>query len=256
MRTVCSLVLLLFTLPVLAQTDDRYMAVTFLCNTVEVDALSQVRFTQDADAVLYSIRIYGLDGLLPVLYLQTGREDDVEPCLESQPAADTVITLADETIRADIQMAALDFDSTADLGALTLTFGARPDTHGRYLALIDGFTVDPATDRDTVYVRNAPLPARDFGLLAYMIKSDPLARLDPFIESDDVYTCDDAGRRGCESVPPVIGIGVESALTVIGQRFDAGYAIHADDLASYRLELGSRDGRTTGRYALMLIGEY
>ncbi len=237
--------------------DDRYMAVTFRCNDIEVDALSQIRFVQDAPTVRYAIRIYGVDGLLPVFKIETAREGDLEPCIQSQTASDVALTFDDGMVSEGIAAAALDFDSTTDLGTLTVTFGAVAAISGRYIAVIEGFTIDPADSQDAFTIRNAPLPARDFGLLAYMIGTQPTARLDPLIEIRDVYACDDAGRRGCEGVASAIGMGVQTdgGLTVIGDRFDAGYAISAGDLVPYTLNFGSRDGRTTGIYALMLIGQ-
>lgn len=247
------------------QTESPYGAVTFRCNDAEADTLAWMRFQQPADVQFYRIRIFGADGLEPVIKLESSREGDVEPCIASDPADGISLSVPSEvpsegmlTLTEDIHVSTLEVDAGASLGETTLLFGALNDTSGSFFVVIDGFRIDPASNTDAFDVRNGPLAARDHALLTYMVRANPADRLDPVIVEDlDAadWMCDDAGRRGCEQLPSGEGVGVQSPpLTLIGGRFDAGYWIEAGDLDLHSLLMGSRAGRTTGDYALFLIG--
>jgi hypothetical protein len=239
--------------------DERYGVVTFRCNDFEATALSSIRFEQESIGAFYTLRIYALDGLQPLIYVQTEREGDLEPCLDSSERTGFNLSMTDgeEYAPDQVSVAGLNIDAGTEFGLITITFGAEAETFGRYIAVIEGFAIDPADNIDHFEVRNAPLPARDHPLDVYMIRADGSSRLDPVITHADTFVrCDDAARRGCETVPSIenIGIRYNDGAQVIGGRFDAGMRLDVGNLDLTPLELSSRDGRTSGAYAIVLIG--
>lgn len=242
-----------------AAPNDTYGAVTFRCNDFEAVSLTVVRFEPESLNAFYAIHIYGVDGLDPYVYIQTSREGDVEPCINIKGAQTYNVTLPDGiTYTTDnIINAGINLDAASDFGTITITFAAAPGTSGRFLAVIDGFSIDPADNVDMFAVRNAPRPALNNPLDVYMVSTDTTSRLDPtIINAETDQRCDDAGRRGCEDTPAIIGVGVEypNSTRIIGSRLDAGIRLPVGFLEMVNLEFSSRNHRTTGGYALMLIG--
>lgn len=237
--------------------DPRFQDVTFACGTVEATAVSSLHFArEDADNGAYSLRVYGFDGFQPVIRVESGEHDD---CITTPAdAAGDIITLPGER---PITMTEADLSHTvqhvitsdnADPSSITITIGSADGETGRFVAVIGGFTIEPATDLDDMEARLAPRPAQaDAALLLYVIGVNN--RLDPaaIIESG---RCDDAGRRGCEFIPSIAGAGVNlnNGVTVTGDRFDAGVSLA--DADPHRVEIVSFGGTTHGEYALLLIG--
>jgi hypothetical protein len=87
------------------------------------------------------------------------------------------------------------------------------------------------------------------------------SRLDPFMTwVETQQTCDDAGRKGCEDTPSLMGASVSLNETGVvrlykGERSDAGLVLKPGNPDPINLELTSREGHTHGDYALWLIGE-
>ncbi len=235
--------------------DPAYQDVTFLCGADEATALATIRFAREpADNGAYSLRVYGLDGLQPVLRVQTGGQDTCT----SDPAdavgdvialpGERPMTLTDASATAQVILTS----ENSDPQAMQITIGSAKDQTGRYLAVIGGFNVEPSTDTDDYLVRLAPRPAQgDAPLLIYAVGLNN--RLDPGI-TGDLGQCDDAGRRGCEEIPSFDGAGVifKGDVRAIGDRFDAGLRI--DDADQHYAQVLSFSGTTHGAYALFLIG--
>ena len=237
--------------------DPLYQDVAFQCGDFQATALASILWSRDdADNGAYSIRIYGLDGLQPVLRVQSGDNDQ---CItDPADAVGDVITLSGER---PITITEADLATTvqyvitsqnADPASIWLTIGSADGQPGRYLAVIGGFNIEPSTDTDEFAVRLAPRPAQDNSpLLFYAIGVNN--QLDPGIITESSQ-CDDAGRRGCEDVPPITNAGVilNNGVRVIGDRFDAGVMI--SDGLEHHAQLSSFSGTTHGEYALLLIG--
>ena len=75
--------------------------------------------------------------------------------------------------------------------------------------------------------------------------------------TDDGRACDDAGRRGCDDVPPSSGAGVAFGAggSITGDRFDAGLKFDVGSRGWHDVALSSFSGSTGGDYALMIVGE-
>lgn len=237
--------------------------VTFTCRDSELAALAAVRFvhTSGATNVEYPIRIYGLDGLSPTIRVQTDFGDSDICFSEGNNLTGDRVILPGEApaeITGGDSAAQLTITTgpTEELGMVTITFGAPPASPGRFLAVIEGFTIEPGGQIDEVALRHGPLAARSGDLWVYMVATGPNNRLDPVMWFSEGAYCDDAGRRGCEDAPALTGAGVVAAdgTSLLGSRFDAGLRIPAGDREWRTLSLASFSGSTHGDYALILIG--
>ncbi len=143
---------------------------------------------------------------------------------------------------------------------MTVTIGSVDHSAGRYLAVIEGLSIEPPGDRDQMTLRMGPL-ARETELFFFMVGA-PDTRLDPVLRhnvDDDPVTCDDAGQRGCEAVPTLTDMAVRitagEGTHIVADRLDAGLRLspgHSDPLF---LELASRARGTHGPYSILLLGE-
>ncbi|NDJ59536.1 MAG: hypothetical protein GYB67_00335 [Chloroflexi bacterium] len=235
----------------------------FDCQGVEATTVFTLRYIELADEPGPNlITVYGLDGFQPVIRALI---EGVDPLCstDGEEALGDVVTLPGAeplTITNDDFGAAARFE--IDLGGLTgfVTYmiGSADGAPGRYLAVIDGFTVEPRADLDALTIWHGPRPAANTDLLVYMVGTGANSRLDPFLRFYQAEGgCDDAGGRGCESIPSIAGVGVTLAdgRQLVGDRFDAGLRIPSGDLDYREFELGSFSGNTSGQYALMIVGE-
>lgn len=237
--------------------------VTFTCRDDELAVLAAIRFvhTSGETDVEYPIRIYGLDGLAPTIRVQTDFADS-DICFSEgvNLTGDRVILpgeapheIADGNSAAQLTITT---GPTEELGMVTITFGALPASPGRFLAVIEGFAIEPGGQINEIGLRHGPLAARSGDLWIYMVATGANNRLDPVMWSSTGAFCDDAGRRGCEDAPALTGAGVVAAdgTPLLGGRFDAGMRIPAGDREWHTLSLASFSGSTHGDYALILIG--
>jgi hypothetical protein len=237
--------------------NPQYQDVTFACGTGEATAAASIHFSRDdTDNGAYSIRVYGLDGFQPVIRVQSGSTDVC--AAEPADALGDVITLPGEPsitlAQADLAHTTqyvINAANTPDPASITVTVGSLNGQTGRYLAVIGGFAIEPIGDFDTLEARLAPRPAQGSAPLLLYVIGD--GRLDPSVIAPD-GRCDDAGRRGCESMPLAAGAGVvfNNGARVIGDRFDAGARL--TDAAPNQLQIISFGGTTHGAYTLLLIG--
>ncbi len=242
-----------------AELVNPYAEVTFRCNDYEAVTAAVVEFNQETDVVVYDVVIIGMGEMQPLFKVETSLEGDLEPCWDRGQEIEYALTLPDGMTytQEDSRFARLLIDTTAVLGRIRLTFGSREGGAGRFAIIINGFTVNPADTTDVINVRNGPLAAQAHPLDVYMVRADAGSRLDPFIsEEATANQCDDAGRRGCESMLAATAFTLAlDNVALRGGRFDAGMQIAAGDLEFKPLMFGSRSGRTSGGYALLLIGE-
>lgn len=240
--------------------------VVFRCQDFEATTVATLRFADDfITDRLHRITVYGLDGFKPAIRATFTNQPDFEECTtDAQRTVGDAFTLPGGETQ---QIAAETLDTAAQLaisgaenaGTITLTLASRDGAPGRYLALIEGFTIDPARDVDMVEVGIGPLAARSTELLVYMVAAQN-SRLDPFmsvVETDQA--CDDASRGDCGDVltfdGAVITLNDRGGATLRGDRNDAGLRLAPGGPDLLTLELRSRGGSTFGGYALALIGE-
>jgi len=256
-RLFVVLLIMLCAASVNAQEEGIFGDVVIRCNNADADVMASLRFEQPISTVLYTVRVYGLDGLQPAFAWETTLADDLEPCREGEAVENVSLTLAGDSFDTAIQRAELNIDSDTNMGTISIAFAALNGTRGRFIAFIDGFTLEHASDTLRLDVDAGAYAIAQTPLLLYMFKTDPLSRLDPLIEeSVSEFTCDDAGRRGCERLRFASEYAItDGIITLMGGRFDAGFQIEAGDLDVHTLELGSRAGRTSGSYAIVIVGE-
>jgi hypothetical protein len=245
---------------------DTYQDVTFRCDDNDVTTASTLVFQDDPSKDLsYRITVYGIDGFLPVLRLNTDLPNKIEVCnADADKTVGDTFTLPGEAART---VSADHLDTVSQLlitggekaGLVTITIGSKDGKPGRYMAIVEGFNIDPDKDIDNVEVRVGPLAAKTTAIQMYMVAAQN-SRLDPFmLRPDTDESCDDAGRKGCETVPTFSGAGATlhegEGTTITGDRSDAGMLINPGTPDPVVVQVGSREGKTHGTYALVFIGE-
>lgn len=249
------------------RTNDL-QAVTFRCGEHIVTTAATLRFSGRADVDTYRISVYGLDGFAPLIRVVAGSQGELTDCSpDNQMMLDDQFILPGEdlvdlsTVEGNLAAAQMGLRGGNTLDLVELSIGSIDGTPGRYLAVIDGFSLSVPADEIVIEALLGPL-ATSTELLVYMVQVGS-SRIDPFItlygESDDNenQTCDDAGRRGCENVPSIIGLMIdfgESDLIITGTRFDAGLILAPGDIEPMMLGLTSRARNATGKFAIVVIG--
>jgi hypothetical protein len=248
--------------------ESLYQQVTFRCSDMEVTNAATLQFTEDPDQYTgYIISVYGLDAFVPVIRVElegvdvtdcSRNPDGMDGDVVALPGAE-LITFTGALLE---QAAQLSVIGGGNPGLVTLTVGSRDGAPGRFVAVVQGLRIDPASSRDLVQVGQGPLAARR-PLALYMV-ADKTSRLDPALslsaDTDPAraLACDDAGSRRCRALPSAEGLRLTittSGESVTGGRFDAGALLAAAPPALLAAELGSFQGNTSGRYALVLLGE-
>jgi hypothetical protein len=249
--------------------EDPYQDVTFRCENGEATTAATLQFADDpVPGLRYRLTVYGSDGFRPVIRVSFVRPDTGEPYeLCNTDALRTVgdsFTLPGQETQT-ITEATLDRASQLGLtgadgmGTITLTIGSLNDQPGPWVALIEGFRIDPKDDVDTLDVRIGPLAALTSTLSVYMV-TNPDSRLDPLLSwSDGGLACDDAGRGDCANVPAFSGasflLNEGDGLNLKPDRSDAGLVLAPGSPDPMTLEMSSRSGDTYGGYTLILIGQ-
>lgn len=247
--------------PVELRCGDSLMTVALVLEFVASDAV---------DA--YRISVYGLDGLQPAIQVLFGSGEETRDCSHDSQAmpgdmfilpGEDPVSLPDDYPEAGFANAAqLTMRGGALLGPVQVALGSIDHQPGRYLLVVEGFTIPAAGADGFLEVRLAPW-AQTSELLVYMIGGED-TRLDPYLtmeyadgSGDDLLVCDDAGRGDCTDVPPVIDAGVmfNDGTTVLGDRFDAGLWLAPGDTRRMLLTASSRTRSAHGEYALLFIGE-
>jgi hypothetical protein len=248
------------------QEVNPYQDVTFPCEDFEVTTASTIAFQEDpTQGLSHRITVYGIDGFQPVIRLNLDQPRQYELCnTDAQQMVNDTFTLPGEqprTITADNLTSAsqLLVNGADKAGLVTITIGSKDGTPGRYMAVLEGFTIEPTTDGDTFEIRVGPLAAKTTAIQMYMIAAEN-SRVDPFMTRlDTEETCDDAGRKGCEGVTSFADAGATlhegEGAAFVGDRSDAGLLINPGNPDPVAVLLTSREGRTHGSYAVVLIGE-
>jgi hypothetical protein len=238
--------------------------VSFRCDEFEAVTALKVELQPElaTPGVPYRFSVYSLDGFQGIVRLR-GTELDFELCQRGNidNLGDILYLPGEQPLLIDESMLADQFDLSLQdpqiNGTLTLTVGSVDGAPGRYLVVIQGLAIDEANTEDTV-IAEVGARAASAPVLAYAVADDNRnSRLDPHLQlAGEPNGCDDAGRRGCESVPSFAGSGLRIVddLTLLGDRFDAGLLLRAETTDRQELEIGSFSGNTFGAYALFFIG--
>lgn len=246
--------------------NNPYQQVVFPCEDFEATTAATLEFAEDVEqATSYRITVYGLDGLEPVILVNIDTPQVFELCNVNadRTVGDTFTLPGEETrIVQESQLATVSqliLDGADEMGIVRVTLGSARGLPGRYMAVIEGFTIVNAFDRDALTARVGPLAAESTSLLVYMVAAEN-SRLDPQVELLETgLVCDDAGRRGCEDVPSFNGAGATihegEGTSIVGDRFDAGLRLAPGNPDPLGIELRSFNGNTTGDYVIVVIGE-
>jgi hypothetical protein len=247
---------------------NPFQEVEFRCNDMLVTTAATITFAEDASQTEeYRISVYGLDGLQPVIRVYLEDIDFTDCSQDAKAMLLDSFTLPGEETRTvtDTEnklQAQLIIKDAPQVGFVTLTIGAEAGLPGRYMVVIEGFSIGSPGDVDSIEARLGPL-AKDTEMFVYMVGSAN-SRLDPFMQlgtndpfAEDQVLCDDAGRRGCEDVPAFTGAGVEfsDGAKVWGDQFDAGLRLAPGNPDPISLEFRSKNDNTHGDYAVVIIGE-
>jgi len=252
----------------LPASESLYQQVTFRCDAMEIANAVTLEFAEDPQQYAgYVISVYGLDAFVPVIRIAL-ENVNVTDCARNPDGMDgDVLTLPGMeplTITGPLleQAAQLSIIGSTYPGPVTLTVGSLNSAPGRFVVVVQGFHIDPASDNDALLVGQGPLAARR-PLALYMI-ADKTSRLDPALrlsaDTDPAraLACDDAGSRRCRDLPSAEGLRAAvstGGAEVVGGRFDAGLLLRSGAPELLAAELSSFQGSTSGGYALVLLGE-
>lgn len=220
------------------------------------------------DQARLRITVIGLDDFQPLIRLQSLDNDPV--CYDLPPASHEGYAYDLPGLAPDggpdvehIVEAVVTQDQLPwALEGLQVTIGSKDGQPGRYIALVEGMSLEDREDVDWLNIRRGPL-ARNAPTSIYMVATS--LRFDPYLtllnEADTVFDqCDDAGRGDCDDMPSIedksltLSLGEETA-AIVGQRFDAGIMLEPDRLEVQQLRLESRSHSTRGSYAILIMGE-
>ena len=250
--------------------ENDLQPVEFRCDGTLVTTITTLQFTQDVQQDL-RIRVYSLDDFEPLIRINFGDElGDIDDCfVESDGMGDDQLILPDMdiiTYEEDAPETVAGFGLIAGnfTRRVTLTIGSANGVAGRWVVVIEGLSIAPEGDVDSMDARIGPLAAADTDMLVYMVTvgatrlNPQIGVIDPDGDGNYLESCNDIGRRGCpESVPDFDGYGVILAdgTEIIGDQFTAGLRLSPGDVSIQELQFGSFAPSATGSYALIMIGE-
>jgi hypothetical protein len=251
------------------ELGPEYQPVTFRCEDFEVETVAS--FIVEDDPVpeqSYRLTVYGLDGLQPVLQIsfRNPQDDSIFEFCNTDAARmteDTFTLPGEETRQVTPEqlpnMSQITVNGVDETGPVEIIIGSRNGSTGRYMLVMDTFSIGAVDDMDVVEARIGPLAATRTTMQAYMV-AVPGSRLDPFMEWAGIgQQCDDAGRGDCRGVLSFAGAGFTlnegEDLFLTGDRSDAGVLLGPGTPDRMSLLLSSSGGRTYGEYALVVIGE-
>jgi hypothetical protein len=256
--------------PAAPERENAYQQVEFRCGDLLVTNALTVEFSDDRDqAAFYHISVYGLDDFDPIIRIVLTGQDDFTDCAgDSQGMTGNRLTLPDAdpvTLSGDQPEGAaqLGISGAEQAGTVALTVGSRDGAPGRFVVVIDGLQIGTRGDLDLLRIGQGPLAA-ETPFYVYMIgmgedRLDPALLRDEAAPQDSPLTvCDDAGRRDCPDVPGIDGFALAEPnrdFELRGDRFDAGALLGPGAPDLHGLFAASFRDNTTGRYALVILGE-
>lgn len=220
----------------------------------------------------YRVSVYGLDGFEPVIRIQSDIlmdrpldcTDSAQATEDSQldfPFLDEPYIVTEDDADNVAMVTITNSGDGEPLGAVTINVGAKGESSGRFIVVLEGMELGERRDDDEFFVRRGAF-ASDSILDVYMIgHSDN--RLDSQLgliddRSNLDLLCDDIGRGDCSDLPTIesstILIG-ENGATYSPDRFDAGLRMDTSENEVSRLTFQSREHATSGEYVVVFVGE-
>ncbi len=254
---------------IISQTSSEAMrreqarqAVEFRCGDQIVTSALNIQLPDPRQPTNYRLTVYGFDDFQPAIRIFGGIEDDYQFCTtDGQKTAGDSITVWDESVIIGddtTHTAQYGINSVGGAGQITFTIASVNGGRGRYIAILEGLTL---TEPNQINPLDLQMGAIALGspITVYMIKNDA-TRIDPYIRQvniDGEHWCDDAGGRGCETVPSATSIRVAlfDGVVVQGDRFSAGLTLTPETIDLINLQFMSRANQATGGYYLVFIGE-
>lgn len=252
-------------------TDSDLQDVVFRCGEHEITTAMTMEFNSEGDdGEYYRITVYGLDGFQPYIRIDIPFDGDTGDPTTTDCTSEGKNTVGDQyTLPSQATVTVEDgspytaqhvLTGMQEIGQLTLIIGSRDGAAGRYIAVIEGFSINQPADRDNLNVRVGPL-ARDSEMLIYMIRA-PDTRIDPQVwmlaQNPAIdFVCDDAGRFDCADIPAaaLYEFSLSDGTTIAGSRLDAGVRIATGNPDRVALQFRSRSATTSGDYSLVIVGE-
>jgi hypothetical protein len=240
--------------------------VVFRCDEYEITTAATIEFSGEGDdGAYYRITVYGLDGFQPYIRVTVPFEQGVTDCTSdgSKTIGDeyTLDNRATVTVSEGSPYTAQHILTGMEaLGQLTLVIGSRNGEPGRYVAVIEGLSINTPGDVDRMNVRLGPLAA-ETEMFLYMVR-DSSTRIDPQMRMEAEnpvidFICDDAGRFDCADIPAatLYQVTMQDGVMVSGGRLDAGIRIATGNPDRVTVQFRSRSDTTSGAYAVLMIGE-
>lgn len=249
-------------------TTNELQPVEFRCGEFTAITATTILFDDDPDVnAFYRISVYGLDDFQPVIHISFIENELTDCSRDAQQMMGDSLSLPDGTtftVDEDTSDHAAQVNIRATgvpVGAVTVLVGSEDGAPGRYVLVLEGFSIAAPGDRDLMTVRIGPR-ARATDMQFYMLAGER-TRLDPFLlwEVDDFteIICDDIGRRDCTAVPSFEGSSITltagGGRTLTSDRFDAGLLLNPGTPDPMYLRLGSRGDATAGSYSVVILGE-
>jgi hypothetical protein len=250
-----------------APTMNPMEEAVFQCTDFEAANVISLDFGEDVGQTdQFRISVYGFDGLQPVIRIYIPSLNLLDCSRDGRFSIGDVLSLPNQMAltvpEGDSHTAArLNLTGVQEMGSIiSLTVGAARPTTGRFALVVEGFQIGEDHDVDSFTLTNGALAAAS-PLLVYMVHAQN-SRVDPFmfttLSDDTQLTCDDAGRRTCMSDVPSfrdLGFTFSDGNPLIGTRFDAGLLVAPVLREHLDISVTSYDYRTTGAYALVIIGQ-
>ncbi|MDZ4670004.1 MAG: hypothetical protein SH821_03950 [Phototrophicales bacterium] len=245
--------------------DQIRNAVEFRCGADIVNTALTIQLPPVTQSTTYRVSVYGLDAFEPAIRVLTGFEDDYLYCTTDgqNTVGDTIafgdilppITIDESTTR----VAQYGINADGNAGQITFTIASVGGGRGRYIAVIEGLSLTEANQVNPLDLQMGPL-ALGSTVTIYMVKLIE-TRLDPYMaqttNEGTLLRCDDAGGRGCETVPNAsnLRITLQDGTLIQGDRFSAGLSLTPESVDLLNLQFVSRATSATGGYAVVIIGE-
>lgn len=265
--------------PVEDKIADPSEVVTITCDTGEV-LYGGVQFTfiNINPGFSYTVTVFGLDDFDPVVAVET--EPGIGRCNDddARAAGSFVAVPGEGSLIANRRTAQVRFSLPRN-GSPVITVGSFNGQGGRFVMVIEGLAISPATEADGFILR-VPEAITDEPLSVYMISRfvdlDPYLQvasgpglnqafdsdgyLNPdFIDYDNVFIlaeCDDAGQGTCAETPalPGGGVAISNGSDYVTGRVDAGIQGTPETSDPFLFVFSSYQGRTRGTYAIVVMG--
>lgn len=256
-------------------------AITVTCDTGEVaNGGVQFSFINVNPGFSYTATALGIDGFDPVVTVET--RPGIGTCNDDNTgvAGSRVDVPGYGNVFSNTTSAQVRFTSPGSDDPVNITVGSFTGQSGRFVLIIEGFAISPATELDGFSVR-VPQAAQEEPLGVYMVAR--FTDLDPYlyiatgeglndayapdgtffpslVDFNEVfgpiYECDDAGRGDCSFSPNFEdgNILISNGSSYNPGSVDAGLMLTPNTTDPILYVFGSLNGNSSGTYAILVTG--